>query len=188
MPQIEISEETLARLQKHAVALVDDADSAIRKLIDFKENTSSTPATFAPGVKDYSTGKLPDLRDTKILSAMVAGKALPPEKMNWNRLLDEAIGLAAVKLKDPKALGQYIIIKHVIGKKENQGFRYLAKAGISVQGQDATRAWKTAAHLFKEMQLAAEVVFLWSDSDKAAYPGKTGKLKVDPRAEAKDAD
>lgn len=178
MPQIEISEETLARLQKHAVALVDDADSAIRKLIDFKEGNSSTPPNFAPGAKDYSSGKIPDLRDTKILSAIVAGKVLPPEKMNWNRLLDEAIELAAAKVKNAKALSQYIIIKHVVGKKEDHGFRYLANAGISVQGQDATRAWKTAAHLLKEMQITAEILFLWSDSDKAAHPGKTGKLKV----------
>jgi hypothetical protein len=51
-------------------------------------------------------------------------------------------------------------------------------AGNLATGVVATRAWKTAAHLLKEIKVPAEIVFLWSDSDKAAHPGKTGKLKV----------
>jgi len=69
------------------------------------------------------------------LSASVAGQVLPPEKMNWNRLLDEGDRPRAAKVKNVKLLSQYIIIKHVVGKKEDHGFRYLANAASPYRGR-----------------------------------------------------
>lgn len=179
MPQITISTATFNRLQKHAVPLVDDIESVINRLIDEKESKGSPSATPIPGAKDFSEGKVPDLTHTKMLSAYVDGKLLPPSKTNWNRLFDEVILLAATKLKNVKALDQLIIVNHVMSKKEDQGYRYIAKAGISVQGQDAAAAWKATVHILKALQIPAEVVFMWYDNEKAAHPGQTGKLKVE---------
>lgn len=177
MAQITIADATIARLQKHAIPLVDDFDSVINKLIDAKENTTSEPPMGAK-VMEFTDGKVPSLTHTKMLSAQVNGKPLPPAATNWNRLFDEVILQAAAKLKDPKALAQLIIVNHVVGKKEDQGYRHIAKAGISVQGQDAAAAWKATAHILKGLGMSSEVVFLWYENDKAAHPGQTGKLTV----------
>lgn len=176
MPSITISDATIGRLQKHAVPLVDDYDSVINKLIDEKENKS--PSTSNITVKEFTDGKAPSLTHTKMLSAQVGGKALPPSGTNWNRLFDEVILQAAAKLKDVKALKQLMIVNHVLGKKEDQGYRFIPKAGISVQGQDAAGAWKATVHILKALNLSAEVMFIWYDNDKAAYPGQTAKLTV----------
>lgn len=182
-PQISISTATFNRLQKYAVPLVDDIESVINKLIDEKEANTSTalvPVASQPGhgdARDFS-GKVPDLTHTKMLSAHLDGKLLPPSKTNWNRLLDEVILLAASKVKDPRALKQLIIVNCVTGKKEDQGYRYLSKAGISVQGQDSAAAWEAISHILNNIQVAAEVVFMWYKNEKAAHPGQTGKLAV----------
>ena len=141
------------------------------------ENTATTPSLGAK-VMEFADGKVPNLTHTKMLSAQVNGKPLPPSATNWNRLLDEVILQAAAKLKDPKALAQLIIVNHFVGKKEDQGYRHLVKAGISVQGQDAEAAWKATVHILKSLGMSAEVAFLWYDNDKAAHPGQTGKLTV----------
>ena len=177
MAQIPIKHAPVARLQKHAIPLVDDFDSVINKLLDAMENTATTPSLGAK-VMEFADGKVPNLTHTKMLSAQVNGKPLPPSATNWNRLLDEVILQAAAKLKDPKALAQLIIVNHFVGKKEDQGYRHLVKAGISVQGQDAEAAWKATVHILKSLGMSAEVAFLWYDNDKAAHPGQTGKLTV----------
>ena len=178
MPTITIADATIARLQKHAVPLVDDFDSVINKLIDEKESKSPSTSSPSAKMKEFVDGKSPSLTHTKMLSAQVGGKALPPSGTNWNRLLDEVILLAAAKLKDVKELKQLVIVNSVVGKKEDQGYRHIAKAGISIQGQDAAAAWKAAAHILKALHIPAEVVFMWYDNDKAAHPGQTGKLTV----------
>src|SRR5947209_8089177 len=114
MPQIAIADATVARLQKHAVPLLDDFDSVINKLLDAKENASS-PTPSGAHMKEFADGKVPSLTHTKMLSAQVGGKPLPPSGTNWNRLFDEVILRAAAKLKDPKALAELIIVNHVLG-------------------------------------------------------------------------
>lgn len=178
MAQITIADKTVTRLQKHAVPLVDDFDSVINRLIDEKEGKSPSTSSPSANVMEFADGKAPSLTHTKMLSAQVGSKPLPPSGTNWNRLFDEVILQAAAKLKDAKALKQLIIVNHVLGKKEDQGYRYLAKAGVSVQGQDAAAAWKATSHILKALHMSAEVVFMWYDNDKAAHPGKTAKLTV----------
>jgi len=151
--------------------------SVLNKLMDIAEGKQGAPAPTATA-KDFSDGRVPNLTHTKILSAQIGGKALGQSDTNWNRFLDRVILEAATKLNDVKALKQLIIINHVVGKKENQGYRHLPKAGISVQGQDSEAAWKAASHILKAMHMTAEVVFMWYENERAAHPGQTGRLAV----------
>jgi hypothetical protein len=93
-------------------------------------------------------------------------------------MLIEVIKQAAAKLNDVNALKRLIIVNSVVGKKEDQGYRHIPEAGVSVQGQDAMGAWKAASHLLKSMHIAGEVVFVWHDNEKSAHPNQTGKLSV----------
>jgi hypothetical protein len=176
-PQITISPATFGRLQKYAVPLIDDIDTVINKVMDLAESKQGAPSPTG-NVKDFSAGATPNLTFTKLLSAEVGGKMLGKTETTWNHLLIETITQAAARLKDVNALKQLMIVNHVAGKKEEQGYRYIPAAGVSVQGQDAVGAWKATSHILKSLHVPAEVVFVWYDNEKAAHPGLTGKFSL----------
>jgi hypothetical protein len=176
-PQIMISPATFARLQKYAEPLIDDIDTVINKVVDLAENKQGSPTPIA-NVKDFSGGNPPNLTFTKLLSAEVSGKTLGKSETTWNHFLVEVIKQAAAKLNDVNALKRLIIVNSVLGKKEDQGYRHIAEAGVSVQGQDAVGAWKAASHILKSMHIPGEVLFVWHDNEKAVHPNQTGKLSV----------
>jgi hypothetical protein len=175
-PQVNIAPATFARVQKFAEPLVDDLDSVLNKIMDIAEGKQQAPAPTG-NVKDFSGGN-PNLTFTKVLSAEVGGKVLPKTETTWNHMLIEVIKQAATKLNDVNALKRLIIVNSVVGKKEDQGYRHIPEAGVSVQGQDAIGAWKAASHILKSMHIPGEVVFVWHDNEKAAHPSQTGKLSI----------
>jgi hypothetical protein len=130
------------------------------------------------GAKQYEGGAPPNLAFTKVLSAEVSGKVLPKPVATWNGLLNEVIMQAAEKIKNPEALRDLLMANSVMGKKEDQGYRYLVPAGISVQGQDAKSAWRATYHLASNIRIPIKVVFSWYDNEKAEFPGETGKFEV----------
>ena len=73
---------------------------------------------------------------------------------------------------------ELIRVNSVLGKKEDQGYRYLASVGVSVQGQDSNSAWKAVSHIAKVMHLPVNVLFVWYENQKATYPGQTRKLTL----------
>jgi hypothetical protein len=186
VPVVEVSDSTYQTLQSLAEPFVDKSpEDVIIKLIHHYKGAATTVAPKATseqsapresGPREYGQGVLPNLLFSKVLSAELNGTELP--KANWNRLLDETILEAAAKLKDVKKLKEILVVNAVEGRKEDQGYRYLKAAGVSVQGQDASGAWKGASHIIKAMGFAARVVFEWYDNPKAANPGKTGKFTL----------
>jgi hypothetical protein len=180
VPLVDLSEPTYQQLQKLAEPFVDKTpEDVIIKLIHNYVGGSQLGAVSAsPGTKEYGIGAAPNLGHTKILSADLNGVAL--KNTNWNRLLDAVILQAAKKLKDVKALRELIVVNCVEGQKDDQGYRYLSSAGVSVQGQDSNGAWKGVAHLAKALKFPIQVVFVWYDNPKAANPGQTGKLTISP--------
>jgi hypothetical protein len=164
-------------MQKFAEPLIDDLDSVLNKIMDIAEGKQNAPTPTA-NVKDFSGGNPPNLTFTKLLSAEVGGKVLSKTETTWNHMLIEVIKQAAAKLNDVSALKRLIIVNSVVGKKEDQGYRHIPEAGVSVQGQDAIGAWKAASHILKSMHISGEVVFVWYDNEKAAHPNQTGKLSV----------
>src|SRR5690348_12210473 len=103
MPQVHIADATLARLQKHAVALVDTVDSVINRIVDGYENGNGHDSTAsgseaAIAVKTFDEGSAPDLTHTKVLSAKLDGTPLA-KGANWNGLLKQAIRFARRRAK-----------------------------------------------------------------------------------------
>lgn len=179
VPLVDLSESTYQQLQKLAEPFVDkNPEDVIIKLIHYYGTPSlqgsSPPSPIGP--QEYGIGAPPDLSHTKILSVELNG--VPLQNTNWNRLLDAVIVQAAHKLKDVKAVKELIVVNSVVGRKDDQGYRFLPEAGISVQGQDSNGAWKGVLNLVKALKFSVQVIFVWYDNPKASNPGQTGKLTV----------
>ena len=77
-----------------------------------------------------------------------------------------------------KEVSSLIPCTHVVGKKEDNGYKYLHDVGISVQGQDANNAWKTTYNILKAIKVPVEVALVWRDNPKTLAWGTTHKLIV----------
>src|SRR5205823_12855418 len=99
MPNIAISEESLATLQRYAVPLVDTVDTAIKKMDELIRNGATAAASPEPGAAERRVNPrdLPRLTHTKMLDASIGGT--PLTRPNWNGLLDEMLRRAMKEVK-----------------------------------------------------------------------------------------
>lgn len=180
-PSIEITDEIFARLQRHAVPLVDTPLTIISRALDAleagDEDTISSAASTGP--RSFNPAAPPNLSHTTPKRAQVAGNALPKGETYWNPIMFAVITQAAKNGVSAEDLLDLLTIPAVKGKKEGSGYRYLAEAGISVQGQDANSAWKQAYRIASSIGVPVQVVFVWQDTPKAAMPNATGSFFVE---------
>lgn len=180
MPVITISAETFARLQKHAVPLIDTLESVLQRALDALDAGSNTPQAGG-GTKSFNPEAPPSLAFTTVRSITLEGKRLPPAQTYWNTLLYAVVREAAKQLS-PSELDAALPLNTFIGVKEDNGYRYIPEAGISVQGQSADAAWKATYILATLCGLSVNVAFVWQHNLKAAYPGESGTMSIKPAA------
>jgi len=142
---INISSATFVRLQRLAVPLVDDIETVINRLIDSYERQPQAATAVQPlpplsNARAFDPASPPDLTHTKVLSVKFDGKLLA-RGANWNGLMMEAIRKAAASATAAEDLKRLIIVNFVHGRKEDEGYKYMPGADISVQGQDANSSW-----------------------------------------------
>src|SRR5947209_11729353 len=153
---LELSQATIARLQKYAKPFVETVDSVINRILDDYEKTSrgggemEIEAEVQPSpieaIRDFDPADPPNLTHTKVVSVRFNGTRLSRADTNWNALVNEAVRFAVKSLKKEENLKRAILANFVFGKKENDGHRYLPDVNVSIQGQDANSAWKTVYH------------------------------------------
>jgi hypothetical protein len=180
-PSIDLTDEVFARLQKHAVPLVDTPLSVIVRALDALEAGDEEPAAPANplGPRSFNPAAPPNLAHTNPRRAEVAGQTLAKGETYWNSIMFAVITEAAKKRTSPDDLVDLLTIPCVKGEKEGSGYRYLPDAGISVQGQDANRAWKQTYRIASSIGIPVQVVFVWGDNPKAAMPNTTGSFFVE---------
>lgn len=132
----------------------------------------------AETVRSINPENPPSLAFTTVQTVILGGKTLPPAETYWNPLLIAAIRAAKSKLTTER-ISELLLCNHVIGRKEDHGYKYFEDIGISAQGQDANNAWKSTYRLLKTIKLPAEVTFFWQDNRKAAAPGARGKIVLE---------
>jgi hypothetical protein len=180
-PSVDLSSQTFTRLQGHAVPLIDNIETVINRLLDFYDarNGAATaqPTSASSGTREFNPTMPPDLKHTKVLSIVLCGKELGRPESNWNALLIAAIREAMARLKKIDAVKRIVIVNSTVGKKEDEGYRYLPDVGLSVQGQDANAAWKAALHIAKQLACEVDVEFAWRSKEDAAFPGVTGRFR-----------
>src|SRR5271166_475280 len=184
-PSVELSAHTFARLQAHAVPLVDNIETVIGRLLDFYEARDGIPATAngesGAKIRQFNPLSPPSLTHTKVLAAEFCGRPLEHGQANWNGLLNVAVREAKGRSKSAADLKQLIVIPYVEGRKEDEGYRFLPEIGLSIQGQDANGGWKAACHIARKLGVAAAATFVWREKEGAAFPGVTGQLSVAAR-------
>jgi hypothetical protein len=180
MPKVDVSEETFAALQSLAKPLIDSPDSVIKRLLDAYLAAAASPKPTAGGgagaVPVYSAMAAPDLTHTKPIAFSFDGTDLV--RPSWNGLLVAAIYAAHAHAKDAGELKRLLIVPHVKGRKEDEGFTYLPTLDLSYQGQDANSAWKAAHHVAQQLGLSIAAEFVWRHKEKAAFPGQPGRLEA----------
>jgi hypothetical protein len=182
MPRVELTDATFARLQRLAVPLVDSIETVVEKLINAYEQdhqeqpNGRKPVQTAVHPRQFDASSPPELKHAKLLSAKLNGRALKEAK--WNGLLVEAIRLAKAGARTDDELRRLVPVNFVLKRKEDEGYRFFADIGMSVQGQDANSAWKGAYHIAQQLGIDIEAEFQWRAKDRAAYPGVTGRLSA----------
>jgi hypothetical protein len=175
-----LSPETIARLEKHARPFVDTVDTVINRVLDAyeasREETDDTDLVTGGVPKDFDPSSPPNLTHTKVLSVHFNGIKFSREDTNWNALLSEAIRAAKKHAKSDDELRRVVLANFITGKKEDEGYRYLADINLSVQGQDANSAWKATYNIARLLKLPFEIVFAWRLKTEASHPGVTGRF------------
>jgi hypothetical protein len=179
-PAITLAPETIDRLKSFAEPLVDTFDTVMNRAMDALEALNAS----ASGKSDNATrifnpSHPPNLSYTTVHSVVLKGKRFPPAETYWNHLLLAMIR-EAKKGRTPEKVSELIICNNIVGKKEDNGYKYIDEVGISVQGQDANGAWRAIAHLDLALKLPLEVEFSWQDNPKAASPGQRGRFLITP--------
>ena len=184
MHTVEIEQSTYERLQNHAKPFEDTPDSVIIRALDALEQAERTPTGEA--LKRSSTTSdnllslgpndpLPDLKHTRVLNAVVAGH---PVRANWNNVLQHMLQLAADEVGSWDEVRRLCAVNLVEEEKEDEGYRYLAEAGISYQGLNANAAAAATVALAKRIGVALELDFEWRRKPQALYPGRRARLSL----------
>jgi hypothetical protein len=182
-PQINVSESTLSLLKELADPFVDTTPEAVilKALKNYKTLKMEAAVVVPVTTEDnnlmvFPADAPPDLRFTRPVEIILDGVKLGKGELFWNALLFEIVKRAATKLS-PEKLRQGILVNFVEGEgNADVGYRYIPEAELSVQGQASNSAWKAIMHLVKATGMNIDLIFLWESKDKAAHPGKMGRM------------
>ena len=179
MPDIAIEQSTFERLQRHARPLLDTTDAVVNRALDALEHREghSVPED-SPSVAEcqIDAGNLPNLKHTKVLDASLEGKRVV--KPNWNRILERILIRAMKQFSDFDELRRLCPVNMVRGRKEDEGYRYLAEIDVSVQGMSANDACGALVVAAQSLRVELAIAFMWRPREGAAHPGKKARLNI----------
>lgn len=111
---------------------------------------------------------VPGLTFTKLLSASIVGKAL--QSLRWSALLLATIRQLRGKGVEGDNLVAELRVPARSGRYEEEGYKYHADLGISVQGQSAADSWKEIDRIAKKWSIPVSVEFRWRETRKRNIP------------------
>ncbi|MDB9312862.1 hypothetical protein PN462_07100 [Spirulina sp. CS-785/01] len=180
---IRVSDITYQRLEKHAKGF-DSPGNVIERLLDFYDKNSPKPVTFPepvppPTIQTINSNPInlnPDtvnLTYTKILQGHFGDSTVK----SYKDLVYQAhrYALDEFTVDEIIAFSKSNIVK---GKRNDSGFFFYSNLGISIQRNDANKSWQSALYFARELKKEIEVLVEWRNHEKAAYPGKVGKLCI----------
>jgi hypothetical protein len=183
-PQVNVSQSLFEKIKALAEPFVDTPESVITRCVDFYTDNHRAAKPISAQVENGEASAIvfpgdapPSLTFTRLLSIKLDGKRYDKKDLYWNALMFDVVAKAAAKLKSKDKLKQIILVNYVEGQGAHEkGYRLIPEAGLSVQGQAANAAWQATFHIIKAIGMNIDLVFMWENKDKAAYPGKTGRM------------
>jgi hypothetical protein len=180
MPMIEIADRDFVRLQKVAVPFIDTPATALTKVLDALErlsveNGDTRTEPVVSTMATYHHDNLPPLIHTKLLDAEFGGKQ--PDKMTWDALVRLALVEAKSKTGTVQGVQKISAANLFGGRKEDEGYKYLADHGFSYQGVSAEDAVKIVFRCAKAMGLDFSAEFEWRSKEDAFRPGERARLE-----------
>jgi hypothetical protein len=179
MPTITVSDQTFAKLQALAEPFVDTPETVIEQLLSYAPDAHATGNSRFGVAKGAFLLLDPDapesLRHTRLLAARVG--EIPLHRPKWNGLLD------FLHVAGMKKLGSFDELQAISGanlkkgRYEENGYRYLPEAGLSIQGVDAILAWQHSLKLARALKVEVELKLEWRQKEGAARPGEVALLR-----------
>ena len=183
MPVIRISDSTFADLSALKTWLGtrtpgETIEQVVREAMDRlgmerDELADGVISHSEDGVLEFDNA--PGLSFTKPLKATINGKNVKSPR--WSSLLLTIIAELKSKGFEGQALVSELGIPAKNASYEEDGFKYRAELGISVQGQSANDAWREIDRIAKKWSIPVSIEFWWRQNTKAQFPGRTGRLK-----------
>ncbi len=167
-------------MQVHAVPLVDQLEDVIHRAFDALEEkypAAKIDNVSESGNKIFNPASPPDLTHTT-LNAMVIGGSEKLTGISWNNLMNEVIRQAGLRGARPEKIMSLMEVPAVIGKHDHYSYKYIPEAGISVQGQNAKRAWKQSYRIATQRGISISVKWKWQNKDEAHMPGVSGSMSI----------
>ncbi|WP_461329994.1 T4SS efffector SepA family protein [Bradyrhizobium diazoefficiens] len=183
--KLELSDQFVKKMQSVAVPFVDTPLDVLERGIDLliQQANSGLPAPSIPvstsGTALHAADNPPSLTFSKPTAITLEGEQLPKKQLYWNLLLFRVIALAAPKMEKQELL-HALLVNHRPDKYEEDGYRWIEEAKLSVQGSDANAAWKATLRVVEAAGLAVDVTFRWANKDEAANPGQFGRMTYKP--------
>jgi len=185
MLSITLSDAAFEKLKTLAEPLVDTAESVITSLIDAEVDRRGISANGNGKVwstKDHALRLNPDahenLKHTRLISATVDSQ--PIHRPKWNSLHEHIHVLGHKRLGSFEHLCQASGANLQQGRYEENGYKYVPEADLSIQGVDSNLAWNHSLGLARELRMPIKVTFEWRNKDGASRPGETGVLEWTP--------
>ena len=181
MNTIQLSDSVFSRLQGFSTALVDTPDMVLTRLMD-----AVAPHPDTGRLENFPCDpfELPELRHTKVLSAVLDG--LTMAHPSWNTITQNLLleMMTRGEVGQVLAVGEKCGIRLVQGQKRDEGFRPLGAlpdrvTWLSYQGLGAMACAKASVALACSLHCQLDVVFQWRESKvKALRPGQIGEIHL----------
>jgi hypothetical protein len=184
MPVLRVNDATFAALTTIAKWLgtktpAETLDRVVNEKFEqlgFERDNEPEEAIIRTGHDTMEFKTAPGLAFTKPLAASVNGKQIRSPR--WSAILLNVITQLAAKGLKGEKLVRELGIPAKAEKYEDEGFKYHADLGISIQGQSAADAWREIERIADKWKFPVSIEFWWRQNSKAQHPGRTGILRA----------
>jgi hypothetical protein len=167
-----------ARLQSHAAPFVDTIDDVIGRALDALEAAKGEAIATDSGVtRVFNPAAMPSLTYTTAKKLSLNGAPIIKE-VYWNTLMNETIRAVGKQGLSPQLILGMMKVPAKAGEFDGPGYKFIKEAGISVQGQNANRAWQQTYAIADALGFTVEAEWVWQDNEKAHLPKTAGSTKI----------
>lgn len=181
---IRISETVYEKMQAVAVPLEDDNNSVLERALDRLLSDAAQQNGRTHGLNSQAEVLIQDpdapddLMHTKIRSGAFGARRISGR--NWSLLITAAHEVTGERTDSFASLQSLSPFNMVEGQLEERGYHFIPSARVSIQYRSAPDVWDGCLQMAKRLNLPIEIEFEWPNKEKAAHPGKRGKLSWYP--------